>query len=224
MIEISQLFQKAFEYAYNDLYFILPLIGSIQIFLIGLFYKKKKPIFLGVIFFLLFGTLFPFVKLIPNLGSDAFSEFQKINLSEVYFYIKTLNFFAGWSIKHYILWLLIITFYIFLIFILFHFSKTKSTLNFLNLNYVIVFLIIVVPTFLNIYKVMTLYNSSVVEKKNQLKNIIYETKKLEININNSRNLSLVFYVGEATTKLHWSIYDYFRLTNKSLEEFSESSN
>ena len=95
MLEILQLFQKALHFAQKDLYYLLPVIGSIQILFIGFFYKKKSLVVLSLFLFLLFSALFPFAKLIPNLGSDAFSEFQKINLSEVYFYIKTLNFLLG---------------------------------------------------------------------------------------------------------------------------------
>ncbi len=223
MLEILQLFQKALHFAQKDLYYLFPVIGSIQILFIGLFYKKKYLIFLSFILFLLFSALFPFAKLIPNLGSDAFSEFQKINLSEVYFYIKTLNFFAGWTIKHYILWLFIITFYIIFIFILLFISKKISFINFLNINYIIVLFIIIIPTSINFYKVSILYNSSIVEKKNQSKNIIYDIKNLNIQTQSSRNLSLIFYIGEATSRLHWSIYDYFRHTNKNLEKFAKDN-
>ena len=157
------------------------------------------------------------------MGSDAFSEFQKINLSEVYFYIKTLNFFAGWTIKHYILWLFIITSYFFSILILLFVSKKVKYINFLNVNYIIVFCIIIIPTSINFYKVSILYNSSIIEKKNQSKNIIYDVKDLNIQNQISGNLSLIFYIGEATSRLHWSIYDYFRLTNKNLEKFAKEN-
>ena len=221
LIELSQLFNKAFQYALDDAYFIFPIIGSIQFFLIGIFYKKKKFIYLSVFFILFFFAAFPFIKLIPNLGSDAFSEFQKINLDEVYFYIKTLNFFAGWSIKHFILWSIIITTYILIIFILFTLSKKFKFINFLKINYSILFIIIFIPTFINFYKVKLLFNSSIIEKQNLAKNILYNTDKLDIRSKYSKDLSVVLYIGEATSRLHWSIYNYFRPTNKNLENFGE---
>tara|TARA_B100000900_G_scaffold292185_1_gene251041 strand:+ start:511 stop:2898 length:2388 start_codon:yes stop_codon:yes gene_type:complete len=223
MLEIFQLFEKALHIAKNDVNYILPVIGSIQILIIGIFYQKKKLIYLSSFLFLFFCAVFPLVKLIPNLGSDAFSEFQKINLSEVYFYIKTLNFFSGWSIKHYILWILIIILYILSIFILLFLSKKFSLLNFKSINYCIIFLIIIIPTFTNFYKVSVLYKSSIIEKKNQLKNIIYDTRKLNIKSDNFEDVSLVFYIGEATTRLHWSLYEYFRPTNKNLEKFKKNN-
>ena len=76
LIEISQLFEKAIYFAKIDSYYLLPVIGSIQIFFIGVFFKKVKLTYLGIILFIIFSLLFPLVKLIPNLGSDAFSEFQ----------------------------------------------------------------------------------------------------------------------------------------------------
>ena len=83
IIEIFQLIEKAIEYALADAYYLMPVIGSIQLFLIGIFFKRKKLTYLSLFLFLLFCSIFPFAKLIPNLGSDAFSEFQKINLDEV---------------------------------------------------------------------------------------------------------------------------------------------
>ena len=221
LTDLGQLLNKALEYSLDDAYFILPIVGSIQLLLIGVFYKKIKFIYLGVFLILFFLAVFPFVKLIPNLGSDAFSEFQKINLNEAYFYIKTLNFFAEWSVKHFILWTLIVVAYIIIISILFIFSKKFLFINFLKINYLIVFSIILIPTFINFYKVPLLYNSSIIEKKNQAKNIKYNIDKLDVKSKYPKDLSIVFYIGEATSRLHWSIYKYFRPTNKNLENFSE---
>ncbi len=223
MSEISQIIEKAIYFAQADAYYILPVIGSIQIFFIGVFLKKKRLIYLSSFLFLMFCSIFPLVKLIPNLGSDAFSEFQKLDLDEVYFYIKTLNFFAGWSVKHFVLWSLIITVYVISIFILFFLSKKLTFFNFLNFNYLIIIVIILVPTSLNFYKVSLLYSSSIVEKKNQSKNISYQLETIDIKIEKPTDLSVVFYIGEATSRLHWSIYEYFRPTNKNLEKFSETN-
>ena len=223
MTEINQIIDKAIYFAQIDAYYILPVIGSIQLFLVGLFLKKKKLIYLSFFLFALFCSIFPLVKLIPNLGSDAFLEFQKVNLDEVYFYIKTLNFFAGWSVKHFILWSLIISMYIISIFILFLLSKKLTFFNFLNFNYLIIIGIILVPTSLNFYKVSLLYSSSIIEKKNQSKNINYQLDAIDIKIKKPTDLSVFFYIGEATSRLHWSIYDYFRPTNKNLEKFSETN-
>ncbi len=223
IIEIFQLIEKAIEYALADAYYLMPVIGSIQLFLIGIFFKRKKLTYLSLFLFLLFCSIFPFAKLIPNLGSDAFSEFQKINLDEVYFYIKTLNFFAGWSVKHYILWFLIICVYITSIIILFFISKKITFFNFLKTNYFIVVGIILIPTTLNLYKVSILYNSSIIEKENQLKNIDYKLDTINIKLDKSRDLSVFLYIGEATSRLHWSLYDYFRSTNINLENFSNSN-
>ena len=219
MNEISQLLVKAIYFAQIDSYYILPLIGSIQIFFTGIFFKKKTLIYLSIFLLTIFSFLFPLVKLIPNLGSDAFSEFQKLNFDEVYFYIKTLNFFAGWSIKNFILWFLLIFSYVVFVLIIFILSKKLSFINFLNINYVIIFCLIVIPSFLNFYKVSLLYSSSILEKKNQLQNIDYELKDIKIDITEPTDLSVIFYIGEATSRLHWSLYNYFRPTNLSLEKF-----
>src|SRR6056300_1538344 len=135
MLELLLLFQKAIIYAKGDLSYLLPVIGSVQYIVLGLFYKKEKLIYLGFFLLIFFVASFPFMKLIPNLGSDAFYEFQKINFKEALFYIKTLNFFSSWSIKHYILWLVILIVYTLTFFVLFFFSKKVFFLNFLNINY-----------------------------------------------------------------------------------------
>tara|TARA_Y100001970_G_C14242725_1_gene865934 strand:- start:1827 stop:4211 length:2385 start_codon:yes stop_codon:yes gene_type:complete len=222
-MEIVQLIEKAIGYALHDAYYLLPVIGSIQIFFTGLFFRRTKLIYLSFFLFLLFFSIFPLVKLIPNLGSDAFSEFQKLNFDEVIFYIKTLNFFAGWSEKHFLLWFLIIISYVSFIFILFFLSKKLSYLNFININYLIIISIILVPTYLNLNKVFSLYNASIVEKENLSKNINYQLEEISIELEKPTDLSVIFYIGEATSRLHWSIYKYFRSTNKNLEKFNEEN-
>ena len=221
IIEIFPIIEKAIYFAQVDAYYILPLIGSIHIFFIGVFFKKTKLIYFSLFLFALFCSIFPLVKLIPNLGSDAFSEFQKINLNEVYFYIKTLNFFAGWSVKHFILWFLIIAIYTLLFFVIFYLSKKILFFNFLYINYITIIVLILVPTTLNIYKVSILYSLSITEKKNQSKNIDYKLETIDIKLKKPTDISVVFYIGEATSRLHWSIYKYFRPTNKNLEKFNE---
>ncbi len=222
-MEIVQLIEKAIGYALYDAYYLLPVIGSIQIFLTGLLYRRTKLIYLSFFLFLLFCSIFPLVKLIPNLGSDAFSEFQKLNFDEIIFYIKTLNFFAGWSERHFLLWFLIIISYISFVFVLFLLSKKLSFLNFLNINYLITILIILVPTYLNLNKVFSLYSASLVEKENLSKNINYQLEEINIELEKPTDLSVIFYIGEATSRLHWSIYKYFRSTNKNLEKFNEEN-
>jgi glucan phosphoethanolaminetransferase (alkaline phosphatase superfamily) len=223
MLELLLLFQKAIIYAKGDLSYLLPVIGSVQYIVLGLFYKKEKLIYLGFFLLILFAASFPFMKLIPNLGSDAFYEFQKINFKEALFYIKTLNFFSGWSIKHYILWLVILIVYTLTFFVLFFFSKKVFFLNFLNINYFIILFIIIVPIGLNLYKVSILYKSSAIEKINQEKNILYDTTDLNLMVNNPNDLSIILYLGESTSKLNWSIYDYFRPTNINLEKFNKEN-
>ena len=221
--EIIQIIEKAIHLAQVDAFYLLPVIGSIQIFLTGVFFRKTKLIYLSFFLLALFSSTFPLVKLIPNLGSDAFSEFQKLALNEVYFYIKTLNFFAGWSVKHFILWILIVIAYIVFIFTIFILSKRFSFLNFLHINYLIIIGIIMVPTSLNFYKASSLYSSSIIEKKNQSKNINYQLEAIDIKLKKPNDLSVVFYIGESTSRLHWSLYDYFRPTNKNLEKFSKKN-
>ena len=114
-----QLVEKAIYFAYVDSYYVLPLIGSIQFLFISLLLKKKKLIYLSLSIIILISLIFPFAKLIPNLGSDAFSELKGFNLHEGFFYIKTLNFFAGWSKKHFLLWFLIIFAYILFLYVIF---------------------------------------------------------------------------------------------------------
>ena len=79
---------------------------------------------------------------------------------------------------------------------------------------------IIIPTFLNLHKVSKLYNSSILEKKNLSKNINYQLETIDIRNEKFSDLSVIFYIGEATSRLHWSIYDYFRPTNKSLKKFN----
>ena len=73
------------------------------------------------------------------------------------------------------------------------------------------------------HKVNKLYNLSKISKENEAKNINYELSSLKVKSNQNENLSLIFYVGESTSRLNWSLYKYFRSTNKSLENFNDKN-
>lgn len=218
-----QLLEKAIFIAIADSYYILPLIGSIQLFSIGILYKKQNLSYFGSLLFLVFCLIFPFAKLVPNLGSDAFSELQQIDFDEAYFYIKTLNFFAGWSNKQFFLWFVIIIFYFISIFVLFFLSKKFKFLNFLKINLFIIFVIIIFPTSTNLYKVVNLLNSSILAKKNETKNLNYQLDSLDVYPARHEDLSIFLYIGEATSRLHWSLYKYFRNTNQNLENYAKNN-
>ena len=77
-----------------------------------------------------------------------------------------------------------------------------------------------IPISLNLHKVNKLYNLSKISKENEAKNINYELSSLKVKSNQNENLSLIFYV-ENPRRLNWSLYKYFRSTNKSLENFND---
>ena len=218
-----QLVEKAIYFAHIDSYYVLPLIGSIQFLFISLLLKKKKLIFLSLLTIILISFIFPFAKLIPNLGSDAFSELQGFDLHEAFFYIKTLNFFAGWSKKHFLLWFLIIFAYMLFLYVVFFLTKKNQSLNFIKINYLLIISLIIIPTSLNLYKAFKLYNLSIISKENEAKNINYQLDTIKVNLAQNKDLSLILYIGESTTRLNWSLYEYFRSTNKSLEDFNDQN-
>ena len=218
-----QLVEKAIYFAHIDSYYVLPLIASIQFLFISLLLKKKKLIFLSLLTIILISFIFPFAKLIPNLGSDAFSELQGFDLHEAFFYIKTLNFFAGWSKKHFLLWFLIIFAYMLFLYVVFFLTKKNQSLNFIKINYVLIISLIIIPTSFNLHKVFKLYNLSIISKKNEAKNINYQLDTIKVNLAQNKDLSLILYIGESTTRLNWSLYEYFRSTNKSLEDFNDQN-
>ncbi len=220
---VYDIFERSIYFIQIDAFYILPIIGSIQLILTGFILKHPSLKYTGFFLFLTLFIISPLVKLIPNLGSDAFSEFQDLDFSEVYFYIKTLNFFAGWSIKHYILWFFVSIAYVISILIIFLLSKKVYLLNFNNLNYFIIFILIFLPTFLNIHKVSELYKTSIKDKDKLSENIKYDLEKINIKTKKNNELSVVLYLGEATTRLHWSIYNYFRPTNINLEKFNKKN-
>ena len=85
-----QIIEKAIHFAYIDSFYILPLIGSLQFLLTSILSKEKKLIYSSLLLLILISIIFPFIKLIPNLGSDAFSELETFDLYEALFYIKPL--------------------------------------------------------------------------------------------------------------------------------------
>ena len=218
-----QLVEKAIYFAYVDSYYVLPLIGSIQFLFISLLLKKKKLVYLSLSTIILISLIFPFAKLIPNLGSDAFSELKGFDLNEGLFYIKTLNFFAGWSKKHFLLWFLIVLAYMLFLNLIFFLTKKNQSLNFIKINYLLIISLIIIPTLFNLHKVFKLYNLSIISKKNEEKNINYQLDKIKVNLSQNNDLSLILYIGESTTRLNWSLYEYFRSTNKSLEDFNDQN-
>ena len=156
------LIEKAILFFHINSYYVLPLIGSIQFLILSLLLKKKNLIYLGLLTIILISLIFPFAKLIPNLGSDAFLELQGFDLDEAFFYIKTLNFFAGWSKKHFLLWFLIVVVYIIFLYALFFLTKKNQSINFIKINYLLVVGLIIIPTSFNLYKVYKLYNLSII--------------------------------------------------------------
>ena len=218
-----QLVEKAIYFAHIDSYYVLPLIGSIQFLFISLLLKKKKLIYLSLLTIILISFIFPFAKLIPNLGSDAFSELQGFDLHEAFFYIKTLNFFAGWSKKHFLLWFLIVFVYMLFLYAIFFLTKKNQSLNFIKINYLLIISLIIIPTLFNLHKVFKLYNLSIISKKNEAKNINYQLDTIKVDLAQNKDLSLILYIGESTTRLNWSLYEYFRSTNKSLEDFNDQN-
>jgi glucan phosphoethanolaminetransferase (alkaline phosphatase superfamily) len=214
-----QLIEKAVYFAHIDSYYVLPLIGSIHFLFICLLLKKKKLIYLSLLIIILISLIFPFSKLIPNLGSDAFLELQGFDLQEAFFYVKTLNFFAGWSKKHFLLWFLIVIAYILILYSFFLLTKKNQYINFVKINYLLIACLIIIPTSFNLNQAFKLYNLSIISKKNEAKNINYQLESIKVNQAQNKDLSLILYIGESTSRLNWSLYDYFRSTNKSLEDF-----
>ena len=66
-----------------------------------------------------------------------------------------------------------------------------------------------------------MYKTSIKDKDRLSENIKYDLEKLNIKTKKNNELSVVLYLGEATTRLHWSIYNYFRPTNINLEKFNK---
>ena len=89
---VYDIFERSIYFIQIEVFYILPIIGSIQLIFTGFILKQSSLKYTGFFLFLILFIISPLVKLIPNLGSDAFSEFQDLDFSEVYFYIKTLNF------------------------------------------------------------------------------------------------------------------------------------
>ena len=216
-----QIIEKAVHFAYIDSFYILPLIGSLQFLLISVLSKEKRLIYSSILLIILISIIFPFIKLIPNLGSDAFSELETFDLYEALFFIKTLNYFSGWSNKQFLLWFLIVIFYSIFLYVLFILSKKNYSFSFSKINFLLIAGLIIIPISSNLHKVSKLYNLSKISKENEAKNINYELSSIEVKSNQNENLSLIFYVGESTSRLNWSLYNYFRSTNKSLENFND---
>ena len=187
-----QIIEKAIHFAYIDSFYILPLIGSLQFLIISILSKEKKLIYSSLILIILISIIFPFIKLIPNLGSDAFSELETFDLYEALFYIKTLNYFSGWSNKQFLLWFLIIISYSISVYVLFILSKKNYSFNFSKINFLLITGLIIIPTSFNLYKVDKLYDLSKISKENEAKNINYELSSIEVKSNQNENLSLIF--------------------------------
>jgi Predicted membrane-associated, metal-dependent hydrolase len=118
---------------------------------------------------------------------------------------------------------LIVIAYIITLYLLFLLTKKNQSINFIKINYLLIVSLIIIPTSFNLHKVFKLYNLSIICKKNETKNINYQLESIKVNLAQNKNLSLILYIGESTTRLNWSLYEYFRPTNKSLEAFHDKN-
>lgn len=204
--------------------YMFPLIGAFQLFILSFFEKSWRILSLSIILIVLTLIISPFMKLLPNLGADSFSEIKNFDLNEALFYVRTLSIFSGWNFKIALVWSALITSYIIFLISLYFFLQKKN-LNFIFkkiYNYLIL-TIMIVPFTYGIYNSINLFKKSYDNTKKLEKNFITNTDNLELKIVNDNDLSVLLYIGESTTKLHWSLYNYFRPTSENLEKFSKKN-
>ena len=152
-------------------------------------------------------------KFFSNLGTDSFMEMNNFDTNEALFYFTTLRdinsvyfrleSFLIYTSVSFILYFLIISF-----------KKKYNSIRFSILIPVLFFIITNFSAFQ--------LNSHLFEKLKKNK-IVYNQIKTPKNLNkdmyvsSKNNLKVIFYLGEATTALNMSLYNYPRITTPMLE-------
>jgi len=157
-------------------------------------------------------------KFFSNLGTDSFIEMNNFDTNEALFYFKTLQDINSvyFRLESYIFY----TILSFLICFLIISFKKKYNLKNISIFIPLVFFII---TNFSAFK----FNSQMFDKLKKNK-IEYNLNKISPNINKDfntlsrNNLKIIFYIGEATTALNMSLYNYPRKTTPMLESLESN--
>lgn len=158
-------------------------------------------------------------KFFSNLGTDSFIEMHNFDTNEALFYFTTLRDINSvyFRLESYVIY----TFLSFLIYFIIISFKKKYNLKNVSIFIPIVFFI---TTNFSAFKL----NSHLYEKLNKNKieysqKIVTQNSNRDKNALTTNNLKIIFYLGEATTGLNMSLYNYPRKTTPLLESL-ESSN
>ena len=178
---------------------------------------KRRPVYY-IFAFLASLLIVPIHRAMRNIGSDSFMEAQYFNFDEASFYLSTLEsldfYFKFSRFLHIILIFISLS-------LLFKFlSKRIDLVRYKKLA----LLIIIFGLGLFLYMQFNSFKSNTVIFENISKNFI-EIPKEKISTDElDEGVSLIVYIGESTSAMHMSIYDYPRLTTPNLKLLDEENN
>ena len=200
---------------------MLALMGAIHLTVNNFLKKKLLSSFFSVLLLIFLATIFkPFVSLMPNLSVDSFFEATNFEIKEAVFYIKTFGY-SMYSKNSLILWAAIYSSYFIFILLfqklLLKFYWKKQVVEKL-ITYIIVCLLVFPISFATYTSIIGYQKSSIVQSK-VTGNFDSDLSQLSIQNKYDIPLNIIAYIGESTSRLHWSLYGYPRPTTKSLDKY-----
>lgn len=177
---------------------------------------KRRPAYY-IFAFLAALFIVPIHRAMRNIGSDSFMEVQYFNFDEASFFLSTLEsldfYFKFTRFLNIILIFLTFTF-------LFKFLSKRIDLGKYKK---FALLLIMLGLGLFLYMQFNSFKSNSVIFENISKNFIEIPTDRKSTEPHDQGVSLIVYIGESTSAMHMSIYDYPRLTTPNLKLLDDES-
>jgi glucan phosphoethanolaminetransferase (alkaline phosphatase superfamily) len=217
------MFEKILNHFILTAPFMLPLLGAMHIFVYSILERKvKTSLAAGLLIVFLIIIFKPLMSLLPGLGIDSFSESTNFDIKEAFFYIKTFGY-STFSMNSMIFWSVAFSLYGISIWLM---QKILVKLGYrrkiiVRFTALIIAVLIVPSIFFKAYTLVSAYQkaSSIqsIVKENFDSNLI----SVGVEVNNDIPLNIIVYIGESTSRLHWSLYGYPRPTTASLDTYKK---
>ena len=185
--------------------------------------KKKLLSFFTIIFlFSYFFVIYPILFVGSGIGADSLAETKNFNIDEAIFWFLNL-ISINWIPSNRHLQLYLLAFFSYLIFwiLIKILLKKYSNKYFKFFEYIFIFFIILIPLSSKINNVVISYSKMTNEYESYNKNFSHNLKNFKITKKNN-GLNVLLYIGESTSSMHMSIYDYPRENTPMLNKIKSN--
>jgi len=198
--------------------FVLPLAATVHLLLYGLYRRRTGLALLAVVAALILVFVYkPLFSALPELGIDSLRDGSNFDLREATFFLETFGY-QTLAFKWVGYW---VVFYLVAVAGL-GFAGKRLALRYpartrgLNLHYAVAGLI-ALPPMANVgYKAWQGISTASEELASLERNFAGHSGEFAVTAAPDNDLSVLLYIGESTSSMHWSLYGYPRDTTPRL--------